>query len=92
MLQEWKTDNKIDEFRRKWHDVKHHAKWICGVCETLQETTAGALSLSLSLSLSLENYKYHHMKDIDHIKAWKDNITSATEALRAHTCKKDYYA
>jgi hypothetical protein len=33
--------------------------------------------------------KYHRMKDIDHIKAWKDNITSATEALRAHTCKKD---
>ena len=33
--------------------------------------------------------KYHRMKDIDHIKAWKDNITSSTEALRAHTCKKD---
>ncbi len=29
------------------------------------------------------------MKDIDHVKVWKDNITSAPEALRVHTLKKD---
>jgi hypothetical protein len=33
--------------------------------------------------------KFHKMKDIDHVKGWKDNITSAPEALSAHNFKKD---
>jgi len=33
--------------------------------------------------------KFHKMKDIDHVKGWKDNITSAPEALHAHNFKKD---
>jgi hypothetical protein len=48
-------DKKIDEFRRKWHGDKKHAKWICGVCETLQGVgEAGNSAAGLSSIIMLE--------------------------------------